>query len=106
MGTPGKKTYYALLIPITLAALLISSCGVVELDNGCVLIKKQSREKIDLGRAFLEMADQGKVGDGLSVSDVEAEGYKYMIEGLQLTVDNSQCFTESEVSAAKKLLGR
>jgi len=106
MVTPGKKTRYILLIPIMVAALLITSCGVVEIDNGCVLIKKQSREKIDLGRAFLEMADQGKVGDGLSVSDVQSEGYKYMIEGLQLTVDNPQCFTESEVSAAKKLLGQ
>jgi hypothetical protein len=106
MSAPGKKTYFILLIPIMVVALLITSCGVVELDNGCVLIKKQSREKIDLGRAFLEMADQGKVGDGLSVSDVQAEGYKYMIEGLRLTVDNPQCFTESEVSVAKRLLGQ
>jgi hypothetical protein len=52
------------------------------------------------------MADQGKVGDGLSVSDVQAEGYKYMIEGFRLIVNNSQCFTESEVSSAKKLLGQ
>ncbi len=106
MGTHGKKTYYVLLIPIMVVALLITSCGVVELDNGCVQIKKQSREKIDIGRAFLEMADQGKVGDGLSVSDVQSEGYKYLIEGLRLTVDNSRCFTEAEVTAAKRLLGQ
>ena len=106
MGTHGKKTYYVLLIPIMVVALLITSCGGGELDNGCVQIKKQSREKIDIGRAFLEMADQGKVGDGLSVSDVQSEGYKYLIEGLRLTVDNSRCFTESEVTAAKRLLGQ
>ena len=105
MGIPEKKVF-ALFIPILVVSLLITSCGVVEIDSGCIQIKKQSREKIDLGRTFLEMADQGKVGDGLSVSDVQAEGYKYMIEGLRLTVDNSQCFTESEVSVAKKLLGQ
>jgi hypothetical protein len=105
MGTPGKKTYYVLVIPILVASLLITSCGVVEIDSGCIQIKKQSREKIDIGRTFIEMADQGKVGDGLSVSDVQAEGYKYMIEGFRLIVNNSQCFTESEVSSAKKLLG-
>ena len=105
MGVPEKKIL-ALFIPILVASLLITSCGVVEIDSGCIQIKKQSREKIDIGRTVLEMADQGKVGEGLSVSDVQAEGYKYMIEGLRLTVDNSQCFTESEVSAAKKLLGQ
>jgi hypothetical protein len=105
MGVPEKKIF-ALFIPILVASLLITSCGVVEIDSGCIQIKKQSREKIDIGRTFLEMADQGKVGDGLSVSDVQAEGYKYMIEGFRLIVNNSQCFTESEVSSAKKLLGQ
>ena len=105
MGVPEKKIF-ALFIPILVASLLITSCGVVEIDSGCIQIKKQSREKIDIGRTFLEMADEGKVGDGLSIRDVEAEGFKYMIEGLRLTVNNPQCFTESEVSAAKNLLGQ
>ena len=91
-------------VSILVISLLITSCGAVEIDNSCIQIKKQSREKIDIGRTFLEMADEGKVGDGLSIRDVEAEGFKYMIEGLRLTVNNPQCFTESEVSAAKNLL--
>jgi hypothetical protein len=48
---------------------LLSACGVVELDNGCALIKKISREKIDIGRTMLEMIDEGKLGEGLTIEE-------------------------------------
>ena len=105
MGILGTKTSYVFLIPILAAPLLITSCGVVELD-GCVLVKKQSEDKRGLGSAILEMVDQGKVGDGLTVSEAQAEGYKYLIEGTKLVVDNPKCFTEAEVRIAKNLLGQ
>ena len=52
------------------------------------------------------MADAGKVDEGLTVEDVQAQGYKYIIEGTQWVVDNPQCFTEDEVRIAKNLLGQ
>ena len=76
------------------------------MENGCVLIKKQSEEKRELGTTILEMADAEKIGDGLTVEDAQAEGYKYLIEGTQLVVDNPQCFTADEVRIAKNLLGQ
>ena len=76
------------------------------MENGCVLIKKQSEEKRELGTRILEMADAEKIGDGLTVEDAQAEGCKYLIEGTQLVVDNPQCFTADEVRIAKNLLGQ
>ena len=76
------------------------------MENGCVLIKKQSEEKRELGTTILEMADAEKIGDGHTVEDAQAEGYKYLIEGTQLVVDNPQCFTADEVRIAKNLLGQ
>jgi hypothetical protein len=84
----------------------LSSCGVVQVENGCILIKKQSEEKRELGTTILGMVDAEKIGDGLTVEDAQAEGYKYLIEGTQLVVDNPQCFTADEVRIAKNLLGQ
>jgi hypothetical protein len=84
----------------------LSSCGVVQVENGCVLIKKQSEEKRELGTTILGMVDAEKIGDGLTVEDAQAEGYKYLIEGTQLVVDNPRCFTADEVRIAKNLLGQ
>ena len=85
---------------------MLSSCGIVEIDNGCVLVKKQSEEKKELGLVFLEMADAGKVGKGLTIEEVQSQGYVYLIEGTKLAVDNPQCFTSDDVRIAKNLLGQ
>lgn len=85
---------------------MLSSCGIVEIDNGCVLVKKQSEEKKELGLVFLEMADAGKVGKGLTIEEVQSQGYMYLIEGTKLVVDNPQCFTSDDVRIAKNLLGQ
>jgi hypothetical protein len=100
------KSRLALAASLLLISSSLSSCGVVQTDNGCVLIKKNSEEKRQLGTTFLEMADAGKVGDGLTVEEVQSEGYKYLIEGTKLVVDNPQCFTTDEVRIAKNLLGQ
>ena len=85
---------------------MLSSCGIVEIDNGCVLVKKQSEEKKELGLVFLEMADAGKVGKGLTIEEVQSHFYMYLIEGTKLVVDNPQCFTSDDVRIAKNLLGQ
>lgn len=89
---------------ITLSTLL-SSCGVLENDNGCVLIKKQSLEKRDLGYAFIEKVREGKVGEGVTPEQIQKQGLEYIIEGTKLVVDNPRCFSEGDVDAAKNLLG-
>ena len=91
---------------MVILSLSLSSCGVVQVENGCVLIKEQSEEKRELGTTILEMADAEKIGDGLTVEEAQAEGYKYLIEGTQLVVDNPKCFTADEVKVAKNLLGQ
>jgi hypothetical protein len=52
------------------------------------------------------MAQSGSVGEGLTPGQVEADGYKYIIEGTELVLENPQCFSEEEVETAKRLLGR
>ena len=101
-----RRVSYILLIPILALCLLITSCGVVEFDKGCVGIKTESELKRDLARAFIEEADQGQVRDGLTASDVRTQGYKFLQEGTQLVVDNPQCFTKDEVRVAKNILGQ
>ncbi|CAB4756250.1 unannotated protein [freshwater metagenome] len=102
---PFVKSRIALAASLLLLSASLSSCGV-QIDNGCILIKKQSEERRQLGASLLEMADAGKVDEGLTVEDVQAQGYKYIIEGTQWVVDNPQCFTEDEVRIAKNLLGQ
>jgi hypothetical protein len=90
-----------------IVAILLSLCGVVELVNGdCIEIKKRSVEKREIGLAFLDNAQSGLIGGNLSISQVEADGYKFIIEGTELVVDNPQCFSDQEVEAANNLLGR
>ena len=100
------KSRISLAVSTVILSTSLSSCGVVQVENGCVLIKKQSEEKRELGTTILGMADAEKIGDGLTVEDAQAEGYKYLIEGTQLVVDNPQCFTSDEVRVAKNLLGQ
>jgi hypothetical protein len=91
----------------SIVAILLSSCGVVELVNGdCIEIKKRSLEKREIGLAFLDNAQSGLIGGNQSISQVEADGYKFIIEGTELVVDNPQCFSDQEVEAANNLLGR
>ena len=100
------KSRISLAVLMVILSLSLSSCGVVQVENGCVLIKEQSEEKRELGTTILEMADAEKIGDGLTVEEAQAEGYKYLIEGTQLVVDNPKCFTADEVKVAKNLLGQ
>lgn len=86
--------------------ILLSSCGAVEVDNGCVLIKKQSLEKRDIGSALLEKVNAGQAGEGQVLEQVQSEGLKYIIEGTKLVVENPQCFSKEDVKTAKNLLGR
>ena len=101
-----KLRYFILVLfgSITLSTLL-SSCGVLENDNGCVLIKKQSLEMRDLGYAFIEKMREGKVGEGVTPEQIQKQGVEYIIEGTKLVVDNPRCFPKEDVSAAKNLLG-
>ena len=95
---------YHLAVLTVISGLLVTGCGVVKVDNGCAQIKKQSLEKRDIGREFLNAAAEGKVGDGLTVAEVESLGTRYFIEGLRLITNNSQCFTEDEIKFAEQLL--
>ena len=52
------------------------------------------------------MADSGRVGDGMTVEQAQSEGFRYIIEGTEIVIDNPQCFSEQEVETAKSLLGR
>ena len=95
-----------LVASLLFSSVLLSSCGVVQIENGCVLIKKQSEEKRELGTTLLELVDGGKVGEGMTVGEVQSQGYKYIIEGTQMVVDNPQCFSPNELEIAKTLLGQ
>ena len=101
-----QKNRIAVFAAFLLVLGSLTSCGVVEVDNGCVMIKKLSEEKRQIGTTFLEMADSGKIGEGLTFEEVQTEGYRYLLEGIQLVVDNPQCFTKDEVKIAKNLLGQ
>ena len=102
-----KPQHFVLVLfgSITLLTLL-SSCGVLENDNGCVLIKKQSLEKRDLGLAFIEMVRDGKVGEGVAPEQIQKQGLDYIIEGTKLVVENPRCFSKEDVNTAKNLLGK
>ena len=99
------KSRFALAGSLLMISTTLSSCGV-QIDNGCVLIKKQSEEKRQIGTALIESVEKGQVGEGTTVEEVQSQGYKYIIEGTQLVVDNPQCFTADEVRIAKNLLGQ
>ena len=102
---PVVKSRIALTASVLLISASLSSCGV-QINNGCVLIKKQSEEKRQIGTALFESVDKGQVGEGTTVEEVQSQGYEYIIEGTQLVVDNPQCFTADEVRIAKNLLGQ
>ena len=97
------------LSPVIILISLISltSCGVLEVvDTACIELKKSSEDKRDIGRTILDMADSGRVGDGMTVEQAQSEGFRYIIEGTEIVLDNPQCFSEQEVETAKSLLGR
>ncbi len=97
------------LSPVIILISLISltSCGVLEVvDTACIELKKSSEDKRDIGRTILDMADSGRVGDGMTVEQAQSEGFRYIIEGTEIVIDNPQCFSEQEVETAKSLLGR
>jgi hypothetical protein len=97
----------SILVLIVTLAFSLTSCGVIGfVDSKCVEIKKQSELKREIGRTFFDLAQSGSVGEGLTPEEVEADGYKYIIEGTQLVLDNPQCFSKEEVETAKRLLGR
>lgn len=99
------STWSPVLILISLISL--TSCGALEVVNTeCTEIKKSSEEKRDVGRTILDMADSGRVGDGMTVEQAQSEGFRYIIEGTELVIENPQCFSEQEVETAKSLLGR
>jgi hypothetical protein len=92
---------------VVAATFLLSSCGVVGfVDSACVKIKKQSELKREIGTTFLDMVNSGQIGKDITPQEVEMQGYKSIIEGTELVVDNPQCFSEQEVETAKSLLGR
>ena len=89
---------------LTICTLLLSGCGVVNVDNACAEIRKKSTEKRQLGSALVGKALAGEVSEGLSVNEVEAMGYKYLMEGINLVIDNSQCFSSEEVKQAESII--
>ena len=92
---------------VVASAFALTSCGAIGfVDGECIKIKKESELKREIGIAFLDNAQSGRIGENLSISQVEADGYKYVLEGTELVVDNPQCFPDEEVEAAKRLLGR
>ena len=92
---------------ILISVISLTSCGVLEVvDSVCVEIKKSSEDKRDIGRTILDMADSGRVGDGMTVEQAQSEGFRYIIEGTELVIDNPQCFSDQEIETAKSLLGR
>lgn len=85
---------------------MLTSCGVLEeVDTACLEIRKTSEDKRDVGRTILDLADSGKVGEGMTIEQAESEGFMYIIEGTQLVLDNPKCFSDKEVETAKNLLG-
>ena len=99
-----KASAIALVVTST---LLLTSCGVVGfVDSACVKIQKQSELKREIGTTFLDMVNSGQIGEDITPQEVEMQGYKSIIEGTELVVDNPQCFSEQEVETAKSLLGR
>ena len=84
---------------------LITSCSVEVAENSCVLIKKNSEEKRDLGTTLFGIADSGRHDEDLTVEEIQAQGYKYLVEGTKMVIENPQCFTSDELRNAKNLLG-
>jgi hypothetical protein len=84
---------------------LITSCSVEVAENSCVLIKKNSEEKRDLGTTLFGIADSGRSDEDTTVEEIQAQGYKYIVEGTKMVIDNPQCFTSDELRIAKNLLG-
>jgi hypothetical protein len=84
---------------------LITSCSVEVAENSCVLIKKNSEEKRDLGSTLFGIADSGRSDEDTTVEEIRAQGYKYIVEGTKMVIDNPQCFTSDELRIAKNLLG-
>ena len=99
------KTFNHLILSILLG-LTLSSCGISLGDHECNAIKKQSSDKMDVGRAIFEMAMEGKVGNGMTVEGAKIQGYRYMMEASTLVLSNSRCFSADEVSSARNLLGK
>lgn len=100
---------FSTLSPVIILISLISltSCGVLEVvDTACIEIKKSSEDKRDIGRTILDMADSGRVGDGMTVEQAQSEGFRYIIEGTEIVIDNPQCFSDQEIETANSLLGR
>jgi hypothetical protein len=96
-----------MMVLVAASAFSLTSCGVIGFaDSQCIKIKKESELKREIGTTFLEMVDSGKIGEGLTPAEVETQGYKSIIEGAELVIDNPQCFSDQEVQAAKNLLGR
>ena len=92
---------------IMVTTISLTSCGIVGVvDSACQEIKKSSEDKREIGRTLLDMADAGRVGEGMTVEKVQAEGFKFFIDGTKLVADNPQCFSDQEVKTANSLLGR
>jgi hypothetical protein len=101
-----KPTFFTAIM-ITVSTISLTSCGIVGVvDSDCLEIKKSSEEKREIGRTLLDMADAGRVGEGMTVEKVQAEGFKFFIDGTKLVADNPQCFSDQEVKTANSLLGR
>ncbi len=95
---------FRLAVLVVITVLSLTGCGGLEIANPCSQIKKQSIEKRDIGKEFLNAAREGNVKDPLTVTEVQSLGAQYFIEGLKLITDNPQCFTEDEVKFAEQLL--
>lgn len=92
---------------IATSTFSLTSCGVIGVvDSDCLKIKKSSENKREIGRAILDLADAGKIGEGMTVEQAQAEGFKYIIDGTKLVADNPQCFSDQDVETANNLLGR
>ena len=90
-----------------ISLISLTSCGVLEVvDTACIEIKKSSEDKREIGRTILDMADSGRIGDGMTVEQAESEGIRYIIEGTEIVIDNPQCFSDQEIETAKSFLGR
>lgn len=94
-------------ILISTIAFALTSCGVVDVvDSACLKIKKSSEDKREVGRTILDMADAGRIGEGMTIEQAKAEGFNFIIDGTKLVSDNPQCFSDEEVETANRLLGR
>ncbi len=92
---------------IATSTFSLTSCGVIGVvDSACLKIKKSSEDKREIGRAILDLADAGKISEGMTIEQAQAEGFKYFIDGTKLVADNPQCFSDQDVETANNLLGR